>query len=150
MSTIHTNSSKETLNFAKKFAKTLKGGEILGLVGDLGAGKTVFAKGLAEALGVKENIVSPTFVIMKVYNVKSKDQPDVKKFCHIDAYRIGENDIIGIGALDYFTRKDTISLIEWSDRIQAILPENTKIVNIRHLGDDHREIETNEIRNRKL
>lgn len=66
-----TKNSKETIAFGKKFAKTLNGGEVLLLIGDLGAGKTTFAKGVAEGLGVKEMVNSPTFVIMKIYKTQS-------------------------------------------------------------------------------
>ncbi|MFH0779735.1 MAG: tRNA (adenosine(37)-N6)-threonylcarbamoyltransferase complex ATPase subunit type 1 TsaE [Parcubacteria group bacterium] len=68
---IITKSSNETIAFGKKFAKTLKGGEVLLLIGDLGSGKTTFAKGVAEGLGVKEIVNSPTFVIMKIYKAQS-------------------------------------------------------------------------------
>jgi tRNA threonylcarbamoyladenosine biosynthesis protein TsaE len=80
-----TNSEKETLTFGKNYGNKLKGGEIIGLVGDLGAGKTILAKGVAFGLGIKKNVNSPTFVVMKVYPVK-KDE--IRTFVHIDAYRL--------------------------------------------------------------
>lgn len=122
------NSEKETFDFAKKFAKKLKGGEVLGLIGDLGAGKTVFAKGLAAGLGIKQKITSPTFVLMKVYPVNKKS---IKNLVHIDAYRLkSERDLEAIGATEYFSDPSSVVLIEWADRVKKILPKNNKEVKI--------------------
>ncbi|MCG2690967.1 tRNA (adenosine(37)-N6)-threonylcarbamoyltransferase complex ATPase subunit type 1 TsaE [Candidatus Parcubacteria bacterium] len=133
-----TSSEKETFNFAKKFAKRLKGGEIIGLTGDLGAGKTVFAKGLAAGLGVKKNITSPTFVLMKVYQTK---YPNIKYLIHIDAYRLKTpQDLIAIGAEEYFNRPDTVTVIEWADKIKKILPKKTKYIGIINKDENKRII----------
>lgn len=142
-------SEKQTFNFAKKFSKKLIGGETLGLIGNLGAGKTIFTKGLAAGLDVKNNITSPTFVLMKVYPVKSRSArilPKAKLFngvnpaakhkiikflVHIDAYRIkSANDLVAIGAKEYFNRPDTVTVIEWADKIKTILPRETKFITI--------------------
>lgn len=121
-------SEKQTLNFAKKFSQYLAGGQVLGLIGNLGAGKTIFTKGLAIGLGIKKNITSPTFVLMKIYSVKS---PKIKFLVHIDAYRIkSARDLIAIGADEYFSRPDTITIIEWADKIKSILPKKTKFFKI--------------------
>ena len=145
-----TNSEKETFNFAKNFAKKLKGGEVIGLVGELGAGKTIFTKGLAAGLGIKKHITSPTFVLMKVYEVKSpayakaladKQKSKVKSLCHIDAYRIkNAQDITAIGAKEYFNRLNTITIVEWADKIKKILPKKTKFVSIINKEEDKRLI----------
>ncbi|MDP3043657.1 MAG: tRNA (adenosine(37)-N6)-threonylcarbamoyltransferase complex ATPase subunit type 1 TsaE [bacterium] len=133
-----TNSEKETFNFAKKFAKRLKGGKIIGLTGDLGAGKTVFAKGLAAGLGVKKNITSPTFVLMKVYQTK---YPNIKYLIHIDAYRLKTpQDLIAIGAEEYFNRPDAVTVIEWADKIKKILPKKTKYIGIINKDENKRII----------
>lgn len=130
-----TNNEKETFNFANNYAKKLKGGEIIGLIGDLGAGKTVFTKGLAKGLEIKETITSPTFVIMKVYKVKS-NLLKIKCLVHIDAYRLRSvRDLEAIGALEYFNKKDTITVIEWPENIKKILPKAVRYVNITH-GED--------------
>ena len=122
---ITTNNEKETFAFAKKFAKTLKGGEIIGLIGDLGAGKTVFTKGLAAGLGIKNTVNSPTFVLMKVYKARGK----IKNLVHIDAYRLQSMaDLAAIGAEDYFSQSDTITVIEWVDRIKSELPNKNLII----------------------
>jgi len=144
-------SEKQTYNFAKKFSKKLTGGEVLGLVGNLGAGKTIFTKGLAAGLGIKKSITSPTFVLMRLYPVKSsrlagRILPKAKLFnrvypiakhqtirllVHIDAYRVkSANDLIAIGADEYFSRPDAITVIEWADKIKKILPRKTKFITI--------------------
>ena len=125
MNKIITNSEQETFDWAKNFAQELKGGEVIGLIGDLGAGKTVFAKGLADGLGVKNTVTSPTFVIMKVYEIRNL-KSEIRNLTHIDAYRLkSEADIIAIGADEYFERKDTVTVIEWPENIKKILPKKT-------------------------
>jgi len=137
-------SEKQTFNFAKKFSKNLTGGAMLGLIGNLGAGKTIFTKGLALGLGIKKNIASPTFVLMKVYPVKShraKILPKAKFLVHIDAYRIkSAKDLIAIGADEYFKRLDTVTVIEWADKIKKILPRKTKFVKIDLQKNNSRKI----------
>ncbi|MFA4833751.1 MAG: tRNA (adenosine(37)-N6)-threonylcarbamoyltransferase complex ATPase subunit type 1 TsaE [Patescibacteria group bacterium] len=158
MKKIITNSEKKTLALAKKYAKTLKSGTILGLIGNLGAGKTVFIKGLAQGLGLKKNITSPTFVIMKVYPIKSRStrilpkaklfdgaypikKGKIKNLVHIDAYRLkSAGDLIAIGAGEYFNRTGTLTVIEWADKIKKVLPKRTKYVKIKILEGNKREI----------
>lgn len=147
-----TSSEKQTFNFAKKLAKTLRGGEVIGLVGDLGAGKTIFAKGLAAGLGIKKRITSPTFVIMKIYEIKNQKPArnaspikaggsKIKNFTHIDAYRLkSARDLIAIGAKDYLGRSDTVSVIEWADKVMVVLPKKTMFVNIKSQKNNKRII----------
>lgn len=135
-----TISEKQTFNLAKNFAKKLEGGEIIGLVGDLGAGKTIFTKGLAAGLGIKQIVNSPTFVLMKVYQILN-NKFQISNFVHIDSYRIkSEQDITTIGAQEYFTRPDTVTIIEWADKIKKILPKKTRFVNIKYNGGHKRII----------
>ena len=158
MKQIITNSEKETLALAKKYAKTLKSGAVIGLTGNLGAGKTVFVKGLASGLGLKKNITSPTFVIMKVYSVNSRSarilpkaklfngaypirKEKIKNFVHIDAYRLKEGqDLVAIGAREYFNRPGTLTVIEWADRVKKVLPKKTKYIDIKILDGNKRKI----------
>ncbi len=148
MKHIITASAKQTFNFAKKFTRHLKGGEIIGLVGELGAGKTIFVKGLAAGLGIKKNITSPTFVLMKIYPIKLPrhgrgsssagfntvnkiTKTQISNLIHIDAYRLkSAKDILAIGAQEYLGRIGAITVIEWADRVKKILPKKTKFVNI--------------------
>jgi tRNA threonylcarbamoyladenosine biosynthesis protein TsaE len=122
-------SEKDTFNFAKKFARSLKGGKVIGLIGDLGAGKTVFAKGLASGLGIRQKITSPTFVLMRVYPIKKKD---IKNLVHIDAYRLKSTaDLEAIGAEEYMNDPEAIVLIEWADRVVEIMPKNVTLITIK-------------------
>ncbi|OIP80580.1 MAG: tRNA (adenosine(37)-N6)-threonylcarbamoyltransferase complex ATPase subunit type 1 TsaE [Parcubacteria group bacterium CG2_30_45_37] len=131
-------SEKQTFNFAKNFSKRLKGGEVIGLIGNLGAGKTIFTKGLAAGLGIIKNITSPTFVLMRVYPVKSRR---IKQLVHIDAYRVkSARDLTAIGADEYFGRPDTITAIEWADKIKKILPKTAKFVKIIYQQNNLRQI----------
>jgi len=135
MKKITTKSEKETFEFAKEFAKSLKGGEVLGLIGNLGAGKTIFSKGIAEGLNIKEEITSPTFVYMKVYEVGNHSS--IKKICHIDAYRIkDEHLLINIGALEYFNNPEVVTIVEWADKVEDLLSDNFKQINFEIKGND--------------
>jgi len=131
-------SEKQTFNFAKNFSKRLKGGEVIGLIGNLGAGKTIFTKGLAAGLGIIKNITSPTFVLMRVYPVKSRR---IKQLVHIDAYRVkSARDLTAIGADDYFNQPSTVTTIEWADKIKKILPKTAKFVKIIYQQNNLRQI----------
>ena len=131
-----TKSKKETILLGQKIATKLQGGEVVALIGELGAGKTTLIKGIAKGLGVKKIITSPTFVLMKIYNVKNKA---IKKIIHIDCYRLKQpSDILAIGANEYFKRKDSIVLIEWADKIKKILPEKIITCKISLIKEDQR------------
>ena len=131
------NNQSGTEAIAIKLAKELKGGEILALSGNLGAGKTVFVRALAKALGVKENITSPTFVLMKVYDI---DYKKVNKFVHVDCYRLwAREDLFEIGLGDYLIHANIIVAIEWADKI-INLPESAIKINIDLLDDNKRKI----------
>lgn len=151
MSKILSKNEKETFNFAKNFAKTLKGGEVLCLIGELGSGKTVFAKGIAKGLGLKKIITSPTFVLMKIYPVEYKNlfhgvypiksAKSIKTMIHIDGYRLNRGqDLEAIGAKDYLNNKSCITAIEWADKVKDILPKKRIMIEFKVLGDDKREI----------
>ena len=119
MPQIITKSSQETFEFAKKIASKLRGGEVIALFGDLGAGKTVFTQGLASGLGLKKNINSPTFVVMKVYENKKGIG-----LVHVDAYRLqGGDDLVNMGAGDYISSKRFITVIEWPENVKKFLPK---------------------------
>jgi tRNA threonylcarbamoyladenosine biosynthesis protein TsaE len=137
---ILTQSAGQTLDVAKKFAGQLKGGQVIGLIGQLGAGKTVFVSGLAAGLGLKQRLTSPTFVLMKLYRLKNKNRP-LKMLAHIDAYRLTKTkQLEAIGADEYFKRPDTVTVIEWADKIKKVLPKQTKYIKIEHRGIKQRII----------
>ena len=121
---IESYSEKDTFDTARKLAEVSKKGDIYALVGDLGVGKTAFAKGFAGGLGIRESIVSPTFTILQIY--ESGRMP----LYHFDVYRIGDvSEMDEIGYEDCFWG-DGVSLVEWADIVRDIFPENTVKVTI--------------------
>lgn len=117
------HSPEDTEKIAAEFAHTLKPNDVVAMYGDLGAGKTAFAKGVAHALGVTAYVTSPTFTIVNEYE---GDMP----FYHFDAYRIGSSEeMYDIGFEDYIYAGG-VSLIEWSELIEDILPDNRYRVTI--------------------
>lgn len=121
---VESYSEKDTFDTARKLAEVSKKGDIYALVGDLGVGKTAFAKGFAEGLGIRESIVSPTFTILQIY--ESGRMP----LYHFDVYRIGDvSEMDEIGYEDCFWG-DGVSLVEWADIVRDIFPENTVKVTI--------------------
>lgn len=122
------NSQEQTIEIAKQFASTLKGGEIICLHGNLGAGKTTFVKGVAEYFGInKDEIISPTFIIA---NHLKLSHNNIANIIHVDAYRIeDENNILESGILEYFGDKNSIIFVEWSENIKKYIPEN----NVKHI-----------------
>ena len=129
-------SPQETYQFARNLGEAAKPGEVYALIGDLGAGKTQFAKGFAAGLGVQEDVTSPTFTILSAFS--SGRLP----LYHFDVYRVSEfEELFEIG-LDDYLYGDGVCLIEWADRFMELLPENTRRVNISFGSEpDAREIE---------
>ncbi|NCF74890.1 MAG: tRNA (adenosine(37)-N6)-threonylcarbamoyltransferase complex ATPase subunit type 1 TsaE [Xanthomonadaceae bacterium] len=118
---------KQTLSFAKNFAKKLKGGDIILLIGNLGSGKTIFVKGIAKALNIKKSISSPTFNIIKIYNIPHNldKKNKIKYLCHIDAYRLkNQKDLKILGIDEILSSQKTVTLIEWANKVKNILPKN--------------------------
>lgn len=132
------HSAEETFAYARKLAETARPGEIYCLDGDLGAGKTVFAKGFAAGLGIEEPVTSPTFNIVKEY------EGGRLPLYHFDVYRIADPDeLYAIGYEEYFFGSG-VCLVEWSKLVEPLLPEDVIHVNIARdesLGLDGRRIE---------
>lgn len=128
---------KDTQKVAAELLADLKGGQTIALSGNLGAGKTAFVKALAKELGIKETISSPTFVLMKVYDVNYKK---INKFVHVDCYRLrGQEDLFDIGLGDYLNYDNIVVAIEWADKI-INLPKNTIFVDLKIIDQDKRSI----------
>ena len=121
-------SIEETQGLAKTLAKKVGPGTIISLIGDLGAGKTTFTKGFARQMGIKEHVTSPTFKLISEY------QGEKYKLNHIDAYRMnGPEDFLNIGGEDYLISKHSITIIEWGDLLNDILPAKTIRVNFERI-----------------
>ena len=128
-----TNSAETTEAAAKEFAATLKGNEVIALYGGLGMGKTTFVRGLCSYFGINSGVSSPTFAIVNEYS------GSIKIF-HFDMYRISTwDDLYSTGFFDYIGQG--LCIIEWSENIEAALPENTvKIQFEKGTGDNDRTI----------
>ena len=143
MQTIYeTYSAKETAELGRRLGKEAKAGEVYTLIGDLGVGKTVFTKGIAEGLGITEPVNSPTFTIVQVYDTGRMP------FYHLDVYRIGDiEEMDEIGYEDYFYGEG-LTMIEWANLIEEILPEKRKDIVIEkdlEKGFDYRKITVTEV-----
>ncbi len=128
-----TNSENETKKLAEGLAKKLSG--LIALSGELGAGKTVFVQGFAKGLGIKEKIISPTFVLIRQHKL-----PNQKLLYHIDLYRLeGKIDIKRLGIEELFA-SDNLVLIEWADKIEKSLPKKTIKINLKKVTTNERLI----------
>ena len=134
---IETNTPQETFEFGKSLGVQAKAGTVYTLIGDLGVGKTVFTQGLAKGLGIEGSISSPTFTIVQVY------EEGRMPLYHFDVYRIGDvEEMDEIGYEDYFYGEG-VSLIEWANLIEEILPETYTEIRIEknlEKGFDYRKI----------
>tara|TARA_B100000900_G_scaffold219027_1_gene185625 strand:- start:196 stop:609 length:414 start_codon:yes stop_codon:yes gene_type:complete len=119
---------EETQDLAKKLARNINPGFTISLIGDLGTGKTTFTKGFARQMGIKDHVTSPTFKLISEYQGKKY------KLNHIDAYRMnGPEDFLNIGGEEYLISKDSITIIEWGDLLNDLLPSKTIRVNFKRV-----------------
>jgi tRNA threonylcarbamoyladenosine biosynthesis protein TsaE len=126
------NSPEETFALGQGIAAHLRPGSVIALRGELGSGKTCLVKGIASGLGIEDTITSPTYTIINEYSVPegiSRNQI----LRHMDIYRISGEEFIEIGG-EELIRGDDISLIEWSERVEKYLPENTIRIYIKITG----------------
>ena len=160
---IITNSAKQTQSIAKVLAEEIlkskyeKRAIILALSGELGAGKTTFLQGFAMGLGIDEKINSPTFVIMKRFEIEDQStkisrkfsaRPSTfkkvlwfKNFYHLDCYRLNDRkEILDLGFKEIISNPENIIAIEWGELIKKILPKDVIKIEFRHLEGDKREI----------
>ena len=139
-----TKNTQETQKLAGDFVENLadtlhRGALVLALRGELGAGKTTFVQGLAGVLGVKEKILSPTFLIIKHFNILTSKH--FKNLYHMDAYRLsGAGDVKGLGLEEILQDKNNLVVIEWAERVKDILPKDTLWLQFEHGGEDKRKI----------
>lgn len=123
---------KDTLSFGEQYAGTLRAGDVVLLDGEMGAGKTLFAKGVAKGLNIDGEILSPTYAYMNDYD---------GRLYHYDCYRLESGaQAEALGLCDYFYA-DGVCLIEWAENIRSALPEKTRRVTITKTGESTRRIE---------
>ena len=126
---IITHSEEDNFEVAKNFLEKISPKDVavvVGLYGNLGAGKTAFTKAVAKNLGVEDTITSPTFVIEKIYELTGQK---FKHLIHIDAYRLErEQELVSLGWHDITANPENLIFIEWPDRVEDIMPEHIKIL----------------------
>ncbi len=151
---IVSHSLEETQLLAKKFMHgqgKVKPFPVIGLFGDLGSGKTAFMQGVARALGIKENVLSPTFVIEKIYAIPasstgkprlSAGKPDSgPRLVHIDAYRLeNAGELERLGFKEILKDPRNIIFIEWADKVESMLPKHAKRIYFKFIDENTREI----------
>lgn len=124
-------SERATIEFAKQYAATLLPGDVVLLNGEMGSGKTVFCKGIAQGLGITEEILSPTYAYMNDYS---------GRLYHYDCYRLKSGaEAERLGLTDYFNGGG-VCVVEWAENIADVLPENCKKVTIKKISTANREI----------
>ncbi len=123
---IVTQSVRDTQHLAAKFAMdTLQQHCVVGFSGDLGSGKTTFIQGILHTCGAEGPFTSPTFTIIKEYDV---DYGNIRKIYHIDAYRVDSDAIIPLGWQDMINDMHAVVLVEWPEQIASVMPEDAKYV----------------------
>lgn len=136
-----TKSAEETILLGEKLGRKLKGGDVVCLTGDLGGGKTHFTKGIAKGLNIEELVVSPTFIVMRIY--ERNNLPDLY---HLDLYRMNSvKDLDGMDLEDIIGNPEAIVVIEWPERAKEIVPENAIWVKFAYVDDQIRKIEIEQI-----
>lgn len=131
----HTSTSEETFDLGRKIGSLLKAGDVIAMTGTLAAGKTTITKGIAESLGVSDNITSPTFCLISEYD--GLKMP----LYHMDVYRLeGAEDFVNLGVEDMLYGNG-VCIIEWSEKVQSELPKKTIFMKITPSEDGTRTIE---------
>lgn len=155
MQTIITKNSKETQELGAELAKKMRGGEVICLSGELGAGKTTFTQGFLKELGAKGPYTSPTFLIMKQYKLGTRNAKRVTQNAehkmrstihvvryayHVDAYRVDEKDVLNLGWEEIIADKKNVVIVEWAERIEKIIPKKAIQIKFEWVNEDERRI----------
>jgi len=139
MATFTTKSAEETQLLALKLSQKYQNGAILALIGNLGSGKTTFTQGFGKGLGIKDKILSPTFILMRQYSLPENLKA---KLFHLDLYRLEDIKEIGsLGLDEIFSNPRNIVLIEWAEKLGSFLPKNIILIQFKHIKDNIRQIE---------
>ncbi len=143
---ILSHSPQETVELAQSIANRLRPGDILALTGELGSGKTFFTAALANALNIKKRVQSPTFVLVREYTDETLQQP-IKKIYHIDLYRLeNEPEVIDLGLQSFFEVEQAVTIIEWPQIAQGLLPQSTIYINFESVDEHTRRINVQNLR----
>jgi tRNA threonylcarbamoyladenosine biosynthesis protein TsaE len=127
------HSEKETLSIARELGRSARQGSVFALIGELGSGKTIIAKGIARGLGVPDEITSPTFTLLEIYSGRMP-------LYHFDLYRIKDTAELDRLFFEEYWEDEGVSIIEWADKAGNRLPENHVAVNIQYIDETTRKI----------
>lgn len=134
------NSTEEMIDFGREIGSSLEGGSVLELVGDVGAGKTTFTKGLALGLGILETVQSPTFTISRVY------EGDNLTLSHYDFYRLNDYGIMKMELAENLSNPQNITVVEWAGELADILPEKHLRLIFEIISEDKRLVKVREVK----
>lgn len=134
------NSTEEMIDFGREIGSSLEGGSVLELVGDVGAGKTTFTKGLALGLGILETVQSPTFTISRVY------EGDNLTLSHYDFYRLNDYGIMKMELAENLSNPQNITVVEWAGELADILPEKHLRLIFESISEDKRLVKVREVK----
>jgi len=135
-----TKSSDETIELGKRIGSLLQINDVVALTGQLGAGKTTLIQGIAEGLGVKDYITSPTFIIINEYQACLPDRQGKYPFYHVDLYRLETGaEIEELGIEEYF-RRGGVCVIEWAEKLGSLMPANAEKIEIEIISENERKI----------
>ncbi len=147
---IKTNSLEETYKFAEEFIRHLTPTQgkatVLALYGNLGSGKTSFTQGVAKAFGFRGHVISPTFVIEKIYRIPKggltlNSSKGFKNLIHIDAYRLDSGgDLLKLGWLDVLNDSRNLVIVEWSERVESVLSDDAHKIEFEFIDENVRKI----------
>ena len=127
-------SEQEMLDFGKSYAEKLQAPAVIELVGDVGAGKTTFVRGLAQGIGIKEPLSSPSFTISRFY------QGEKYTLTHYDFYRLEDPGLMAEDLAESIADENNITVIEWGQSIADILPLDHKVIDIKYIDENTREL----------
>jgi len=134
--TVVTESPEETEDLGAELARELKAGDIIGLVGELGGGKTCFVRGLVRGLGLRGHVKSPSFNLLNIYEGRGNTPP----LYHMDLYRLGSEHEFFEAGLEEYIYSEGISVIEWADKFPGFLAKCALVVRFAHIDEGRREI----------
>lgn len=136
MPLLKTKSKEETQKIGEGIAQKIKAGGVVCLFGELGAGKTTLTQGIAKGLGVKQNIISPTFILMRRYETGDRF------FYHVDLYRLNDSqEVRGLGIDEIVSNPENIVIVEWPEKIVDTLPRRATKIYLKSISEEEREIE---------
>ena len=150
--TFNTKNSEQTQKLGEMLAEEFNNGGMICLSGELGAGKTTFTQGFLKGLGVSGPYTSPTFVVMKEYkkeisnfklqipNKSQNSKSKIQNIYHIDAYRVGADDVLALGWEEISGNKNNVIIIEWAERISGIIPKDALWINFEWVDENERKI----------